>query len=114
MQNLAGAPVSGTVSNLFLVHQGRLLTPSVASGCRPGLVRAAVLALAGQAGLPVEARTIAQHELVSATEVFFTNSLMEILPVAQLDGRALAGRHGPVTSALTEAFHALVAAETGV
>ncbi len=114
MLNLAGAPVSGTVSNLFLVHEGRLLTPSVESGCRPGIVRAAVLDLAGQSGLQTQACALDQGLLAAASEVFFTNSLMEILPVAQLDGRALAGRHGPVTSALMEAFSALVTAETGV
>lgn len=112
MLSIAGAPVSGTVSNLFVVEGGRLRTPSLACGCRPGVMRAAVLELAARSGIAAGIGPLTQDDLAVASEVFFTNSLVEILPVASLDGRPLAGRSGPVTAALMQGLRALVTAET--
>jgi len=107
-----GQVVGGTVSNVFCVHGDRLITPWPESGCLPGITRAAVLELAPRVGLvPVE-RRVEPDDLLAADELFFTNTLMECLPVAELDGRRFAGAAGPYTRAIHEAFGALVRRET--
>jgi branched-chain amino acid aminotransferase len=112
MRSVAGAPLSGTVSNLFLVVGGRLLTPSVESGCRPGITRGALLELAGPLGIAAEMRALNMADLDAAEEIFFSNALMEVLPVASLEGRPLAGSAGPVTRTLADALKDLVRRET--
>lgn len=99
-----GQLVSGIISNLFLVEGGRLLTPDLASGCLPGTTRALVLELAAERRIPVEETTLAPEWLASAEEVFFTNSLMECLPVALIDDRRLPAAPGPVTRQLHAAL----------
>ena len=112
VRSVAGAPVSGTVSNLFAARGGRLLTPSVESGCRPGIVRAALLDLARAAAIPVEERVLSPADLEAADEVFFSNALMETLAARSLEGRPLAGPAGPVHARLAADLRALVARET--
>ncbi len=67
--------------NLFGILGDSLVTPPLADGVLPGIVRAEVLALAGSAGLHPEERSLALPELLSADAVFLTNSLRLIAPV---------------------------------
>ncbi len=102
--SVAGEVVSGLVSNLFVVRGRELLTPPLASGCLPGVTRQVVLGLAAEAGwAPVE-RPLWPGDLGGADELFFTNTLFECLPVARLEGRALAGAPGLATRALHAAL----------
>lgn len=104
--------VGGSVSNVFVVAHGRLRTPHPASGCLPGVTRAAVLALAGELGLPWSEDRLRVTDLYAADEMFFTNSLMECLPVAGLDHRRFAAAPGPVTRRLHEALRERIRKET--
>lgn len=73
----------GSVSNIFAVTAGgRLLTPSLSSGLLPGITRRLVLELAAELGMPVAEAEISPAELLQASESFFTNSLMGIMPLA--------------------------------
>jgi len=104
----------GAISNVFLVRDGRLLTPPVEEGLLPGITRAAVLELAAEADVPAEQRALTVHDLLDADEVFLTNSIMEVMPVARVEAREIGqGRPGPVTRKLADAYRALVARETG-
>jgi len=104
----------GAISNVFLVRDGRLLTPPVEEGLLPGITRAAVLELAAEVYVPAEQRALAVHDLLDADEVFLTNSIMEIMPVARVEAREIGrGKPGPVTAKLADAYRALVARETG-
>jgi branched-chain amino acid aminotransferase len=79
---------SGTVSNLFLVRDGELITPHLASDCRPGVTRETFLELAPRHGLrPVE-RRVSDEDLRTAEEAFFANTIMEALPIRMIDGVA--------------------------
>ncbi len=111
--NPQGFVVEGTVSNVFIVKDGTLLTPSGASGCLEGITRNAVLDLAArQLGVPAAAGFITRYDLYTADECFLTNTLMEILPVSRVDGRPVGdGRPGPTTLKLSALFKQLVAAE---
>ncbi len=99
----AGQIVEGAISNVFWVRGGALATPPASCGLLPGIVRAKVLALARAEGLPVEERPFPLAELPAAEEVFLTNSLVGIRPVAWLEGRGLPAP-GPMTRRLQEAW----------
>lgn len=112
--SVGGRIVSGTVSNVFMVVGGRLVTPDVASGCRAGVTREAILGIARRVGVGCDERPVEAEELSSSAELFFANTIMECLPVANFDGRPLPGAPGPVTRALHVELRRLVEAETGI
>jgi len=102
----------GATSNVFAVRDGRLLTPPLEMNILPGITRAVVLGLAKEAGLPTEERRFTADELGSADEAFLTNSLMELLPLRSVDGRAMASAPGDVTRALATAYKRRVTEKT--
>lgn len=83
--NAAGDVVEGATSNVFAVVDGTLWTPPDASGPRPGVTRHFVLECARRRGIPIEMRTLDRGTLASASEVFITSSVREIVPVASID-----------------------------
>src|SRR5207244_5314549 len=85
--------------------------PPLATGVRPGMTRALVIALARRAGLRVREERITVARLRRAREIFLTASTIEVLPVVRLDGRAVGGgRPGPATLRLQSAYAGHVAA----
>jgi len=110
-----GYVLEGAVSNVFAVRRGVVLTPPLASGILPGVTRA--FALDACAGLGLEAREeeLTLASLAKADEVFLTNSLQEIVPVAWLEDRTLPPpRVGPrLAAAYREAVAAATAAARG-
>jgi branched-chain amino acid aminotransferase len=105
-----GDLVEATSSNLFLVVGSVLLTPPLESGCLDGIMRAAVLEAARELGLrSVETPVPASHA-TSATEVFLTNSVGGVTPVARLDEIIFAAP-GPITAAITDWVSARIALE---
>jgi len=86
----SGNLVSGSMSNLFLVQNGRLRTPRVDVCGVAGVMRRVVLREAERAGVVAEECVLARADLDSASEVFLTNARIGIWPVRQLDSRVLA------------------------
>lgn len=82
-----GRVVGGVSSNVFLVRQGRLLTPCLKDCGVAGVARQQVLALAAQLKLPSQEADIGLDELLKADEVFLTNSLIRLWPVCRLGDR---------------------------
>lgn len=100
-----GMLAEGTGENLFLVSDGVLMTPPLASGALGGITRMTVLELAGALGLRVEERPLTRGELYVADEVFLTGTAAEIVAVREIDGRDVGpGAPGPVTSAVRAAY----------
>jgi len=106
--NTAGWVVGASVANLFLVVEGRLITPSADSGCLPGITRAVLLELAAGLGIPCIERLVAPAEVAAAAEVFLSNTLLEVAPVCALNGRLLGSGSGsgPITARLAAALRA--------
>jgi branched-chain amino acid aminotransferase len=101
-----------TASNLFIVSRGTLRTPSVTCAALPGITRAAVIELAGRAGLPAREEAFAVEDLLAADEVFLTSSLRGIAPVTVVDGRPIGGgTPGQVMRQIASAYLALVQQE---
>lgn len=112
--NSRGFVAEGTISNVFLVSNGRLLTPSLESGALQGITRAVVLELARRAGHAVSEREVKLEELQGADEAFLTSTLMEVMPLTSLDRAPVGhGTPGPVTRRFAHAYQELVAKETG-
>lgn len=89
----AGELLEGAASNVFVVRDdGVLVTPPIAADVLPGVTRALVLESARALGLAVREDVIPAAQLGSAREVFLTNSVQELLPVRELDGRAVPER----------------------
>ncbi len=100
LPNTAGNLCEGTGTNVFVVLEGRLLTPSLLSGCLAGVTRALVLELLDEADeedLPIAA-------LAAADEVLLTSSTRDVQPLRALDGRPLPGAEGPVARRAMEAI----------
>ncbi len=78
--------VGGTSSNVFAIRKGRLLTPSIARAGVKGVMRRVVLTAAGELGLEAVERDLTLDDVANADELFMTNALFGIWPVASLDG----------------------------
>lgn len=94
-----GNVVEGTRSNVFLVHQGRLLTPVLSASGVAGIKREIVLEQCAVHGIDVDIRHIDILELQNADEIFVCNSVMGIWPVVEWrDGSVCRTLHtGPLT-----------------
>lgn len=104
-----GMLAEGSGENLFLVRDGVLLTPPLASGALGGITRQAVLELAGVLEIEVAERPLTRGELYLADELFMTGTAAEITPVREVDLRPIgSGARGPVTQAVQAAYDAAV------
>ncbi|MFP3873165.1 MAG: D-amino acid aminotransferase [Thiohalophilus sp.] len=87
----------GAASNVFVVLQGKLMTPPKGECLLPGITRDLVVELADKHGVACEQREISREELLQAEEIWITSSTREILPVTRLDGHPVGdGLPGPV------------------
>jgi branched-chain amino acid aminotransferase group I len=99
-------------TNLFLVQDGRLLTP-FADSCLPGLTRQMILDIAAQEEIPAKEKNLSISELYTADEVFTTGTMGELTPVLLADGRTIGdGKAGELTRKL-QALHREYAYEHG-
>jgi branched-chain amino acid aminotransferase len=97
--NTRGDLCEGTGSNVFVVMDGRVITPTLSSGCLAGVTRALVLEWtdAEEADLPVAA-------LATAEEAFLTSTTRDVQPIRVVDGTPLPAAPGPVTAAIMAEF----------
>lgn len=94
-----------TGENLFLIRKGALIT-SPRTTVLEGITRDSILTLAHDLGYPVYEEMISRDQLYTADEMFVCGTAAEVVPVAEVDFRRIgAGRRGPITQALQEAFH---------
>ena len=107
--NERGFIAEGSMSNIFVVAKGMLLTPSEESGILPGITREAVLELARELGIEAAEGEIPLADLLRADEAFLTSSVREVLPITSIDNKPVAqGSPGPVTRRLLAAYRHLV------
>ena len=104
----------GCVSNLFVVRDGKLITPiargeesgeqhALPSPVLPGITRARVLEVAKKMGVEVEVRMMSIDDLLDADEVFLTNSSWKVLPVVKVEAEVIGeGVPGVVTVGLRD------------
>jgi len=108
MLNHKGEVAECTGDNIFLVRDGRLLTPPNEAGILEGITRQAVIDLARENGIPVQEVALTKHDVYIADECFLTGTAAEVVPVVKVDSRTIGdGVPGPITRDLMEKFHAL-------
>jgi 4-amino-4-deoxychorismate lyase len=84
MLDARGHLICGAMSNVFLVHAGRVATPRVNRCGVAGVMRSVVLRECAVLGLETEERLIMQQELLAADEVFITNARIGVVPVRRV------------------------------
>lgn len=120
--NVSNHLAGGAISNVFLVKDGKLLTPfargeetqgSLPAPVLPGITRAAVIELAGELDIPIERRMLSVPDLLDADEVFLTNSSWLVLPVTRVEKKTISnGQVGQITRRLRTGLLELIARET--
>lgn len=120
--NISNHLAGGAVSNLFLVKDGKLLTPyargeevagALPAPVLPGITRAAVIEIAQSHDITVGRRMLSISDLLEADELFLTNSSWQVLPVTRVEKQSIGnGRVGPLTTKLRSELLDLIDRET--
>ncbi len=98
----------GAGENVFIVRNGKLYTPDLAS-CLDGITRDSIITLARDYGIEVIEKRITRDEMYCADEAFFTGTAAEVTPIRELDNRTIgAGSRGPITEKLQAGFFSIV------
>ncbi len=99
-----GHVTEGTVANIFMVRNGRLVTPDVSTDILEGITRDTILKLAEHLNIPVEVRPVDRSELYIADELFLCGSSARITPIISVDNRPISQSIGSVTKQLLDAY----------
>ncbi|MFH1625709.1 MAG: aminotransferase class IV, partial [Pseudomonadota bacterium] len=106
--NSEGEVAEGATSNIFIITSGQVLTPPVSSHILPGITRETVLGILPKLKLKAHKRRIAREELFASDEIFLTNSIMEVMPVVEVDGERIGdGKPGSTCKKVAEAYREL-------
>ncbi len=98
-----------SVTNLFIVKDGKVATPSSAAGILHGITRARVIQLCADLGIEVQERDITPFEVLTADEVFLVGTKAEILAVGTVsEVKVGSGAAGPITKRLLREFSRIV------
>lgn len=107
-----GHIADGSGENVFVVKDNRLITPPLTDGPLGGITRASVLQLATDEGYEVAEEHLVRTDMYLADEAFFTGTAAELVPIVEVDDRAVgSGRPGPVTRRMLALFHAATRGE---
>lgn len=99
----------GSGENVFIVKNGKIYTPDLAS-CLDGITRDAIVTIAKDLGFEVIQKRITRDEVYCCDEAFFTGTAAEVTPIRELDNRTIGdGTRGPITTQLQALFFDIVA-----
>ena len=102
----------GSGENIFVVNNGRLITPPLGAAILPGITRDSVVQIARELGIEVQEAIIQRAALYLADELFFTGTAAEISPIRSVDRITVGnGKRGEITKRLQEEFFKIVLAE---
>lgn len=108
-----GTVSEGAGENLFVVKDGRLITPPSTASILTGITRDSIMKLAGRLGIGVSEQSIPREMLYLVDEMFFTGTAAEITPIRSVDRIEIGpGHRGPITKQLQEAFFGLFSGQT--
>lgn len=101
-----GTVAEGAGENLFLVKDGKLITPPLTEIILPGITRVSVIELADkELGIKTEERKIDLAELYTADELFFCGTGVQVSPIAEVEGKKIKdGKFGPITKKLQDIY----------
>jgi branched-chain amino acid aminotransferase len=100
-----GLVSEGSGQNLFLVHNGVLLTPPLDGTSLAGITRASIITIAADLSIPFRETLIPREMLYTADELFFTGTAAEVTPIRSVDRIPIRSNGiGPVTQKLQRRF----------
>ena len=100
-----GYVTEGTSNNVYIVKDGKIITRGLSNDILHGITRAAVLRFAEEAQMEIEERNFTIEEAQNADEAFFTSASAFVMPVVEIDGKALGnGAPGNVALRLREIY----------
>jgi len=103
----------GAGENLFIIKDGRILTPPASASILGGITRDTVFSLVADLGMEVIEQTLSREQLYGADEAFFTGTAVEVTPIRQIDHLTIGnGGCGPITKRIQTAFFGLFNGET--
>ncbi len=103
-----GRVCEGTSTNVFIVKNDSIMTPSISNFVLPGITRKIVMELAKNQNNFIEPGDIWVSDLENAEEIFLTNSVIGIIPVRQIEDRSVNSCPGPVTCLLSQGYSNLI------
>jgi branched-chain amino acid aminotransferase len=102
----------GSGENLFLVNNGKLITPPLGASILPGITRDSVIQIAGELGIEVQEAVIQRAALYLADELFFTGTAAEITPIRSVDHITVGpGKRGEITKTLQDEYFKVIRGE---
>jgi branched-chain amino acid aminotransferase len=102
----------GSGENIFLVNNGKLITPPLGASILPGITRDSVIEIAKEMGIEILETSIQRSALYLADEVFFTGTAAEITPIRSIDRITIgSGKCGEITKKLQTEFFKIIMAE---
>lgn len=100
-----GRLAEGCVSNVFIVKDSVLFTPSLKTGILPGIARKNILKLAGKNSMKIEEKELTIDDLLGADEIFITNVIMQVLPVIGVEAHNVGNaKPGAVTKKIAALY----------
>ena len=112
--NTEGYLAEGAISNIFLLRDEKVITPSLNSGILPGITRQTILEICATLKIPLEQRKVELEELLRANEAFFANSLMEIMPLTRVNSHCIGGgKPGKITEKISQEYRKQTRTDTG-
>jgi branched-chain amino acid aminotransferase len=109
LMDVHGYVSEGSGENLFIVRDGKLVTPPLHASILAGITRDTIITLAKEEGLVVSEEMITRDQLYLADEAFFTGTAAEVTPIREVDFRPIgAGARGPVTERLQARYFDVV------
>lgn len=108
----AGYVSEGSGENIFVVRDGKILTPPLGASVLPGITRDTIIKLAASLDIPLVESLVPREMLYIADEVFFSGTAAEVTPIRSVDRITIGkGSRGPITEKIQRAFFALVNGE---
>jgi branched-chain amino acid aminotransferase len=105
----AGYVSEGSGENIFVVRDGKILTPPLGASVLPGITRDSILTLARELEIPVAETLVPRELLYIADEVFFSGTAAEITPIRSVDKITIGkGRRGPIAERLQTEFFGVI------
>src|SRR5436305_5688857 len=105
----SGYVSGGSGENMFVVRDGKILTPPLGASVLPGITRDSIIKIADELGIPMVEALVPRELLYIADEVFFSGTAAEVTPIRSVDRIIVgAGKRGPITEKVQKRFFEIV------
>lgn len=111
MLNTMGYVAEGSVDNIFIIKQGRVMTPPVADGLLAGITREVIIQLAAELEFDIQEISLTAYDVINADECFLTGTGAELIAVRQVNHHVLTTPEEPLFPLIQKAFRDYVEME---